>query len=524
MIALPTTNVRVGEGSAALATKVFRTGLLAEADAADLGWSRVPLSVLHGDAAERALHNNGAVIRRRARVGAIDVAPLARDEVSGVVVDGEAIPADAVVLAVPHDAAAKLLPDAVEYADQLAGLGTSPIVDIHLVYDRKVCDYPVAAGASSPVQYVFDRTDSSGLSGDGQCLAVSVSAADAERSERGDSLVSRYHAAVIDLFPRAEFAHLLDAVVTREPAATFRGVPGTARLRPGTETTLSGLFVAGAWTDTGWPATMEGAVRSGNRAAWHALRTLGLSRGPSPELAKEAVATIGPDLPAVLERACIAVTPARLARIATLSPELRPIADYHHGFAAADGSPTGSDGGKGFRPACRAVGGGRRRAHRGWRSRRRRGMELVHNFSLIHDDVIDKDTERRHRPTVWSLYGVGAAVIVGDALLVLAQQVIVDPVRVLGEGRAALDGRVAVSRLADATAAMIAGQALDMAFETESDVSVARCLEMEAGKTGALLGCAASIGAVLCGASASTVAVSALDSLRCRARSAVPGG
>ena len=219
--------------------------------------------------------------------------------------------------------------------------------------------------------------------------------------------------------------------------------------------------------------------------------------------------TAAPDLPLVLGRARDAVAPALRAALDTLSPELRPIAAYHHGFATADGSPTGSDGGKGFRPAlavlsAEAVGGSAEDGVPGAVA-----MELVHNFSLIHDDVIDKDTERRHRPTVWSLFGVGAAVIVGDALLVLAQQVVVDPARVLGFGRPAPNAGAAVSRVADATAAMIAGQALDMAFETEHYVSVGRCLEMEAGKTGALLGCAASIGAVLCGAT--NRAVSALD-------------
>jgi len=216
-----------------------------------------------------------------------------------------------------------------------------------------------------------------------------------------------------------------------------------------------------------------------------------------------------PELPVVLGRARDAVTPALRAALDTLSAELQPMAAYHHGFAAADGSPTGGDGGKGFRPAlavlsAEAVGGRTEDGVPGAVA-----MELVHNFSLIHDDVIDNDTERRHRPTVWSLFGVGAAVIVGDALLVLAQQVVLDPAKVLGLGRAAADAGSAVSRVADATAAMIAGQALDMAFESEERVSVARCLEMEAGKTGALLGCAASIGAVLCGAPGGTV--SALD-------------
>src|SRR5262249_61087513 len=80
--------------------------------------------------------------------------------------------------------------------------------------------------------------------------------------------------ALRDLFPEARDATVLDAVVTREHAATFRGVPGTRALRPGARTALRGLAVAGAWTDTGWPATMEGAVRSGHAAARAVLSEL----------------------------------------------------------------------------------------------------------------------------------------------------------------------------------------------------------------------------------------------------------
>jgi uncharacterized protein with NAD-binding domain and iron-sulfur cluster len=156
----------------------------------------------------------------------------------------------------------------------LVELGLSPIIDVHLVFDERVTDYKMAAAVDSPVQFVFDKTDSSGLTGDGQCLSISVSGADDEHGERPDVLIERYRAAIDDLFPRARTANLLDAVVSREHEATFRGRPGTQALRPTTATRMPNLFLAGAWTDTGWPATMEGAVRSGNRAAWHALRVL----------------------------------------------------------------------------------------------------------------------------------------------------------------------------------------------------------------------------------------------------------
>ncbi len=120
-------------------------------------------------------------------------------------------------------------------------------------------------------------------------------------------------------------------------------------------------------------------------------------------------------------------------------------------------------------------------------------IELIHNFSLIHDDIIDRDEDRRHQPTVWAKFGVGPALIAGDALSTLAFQLLLDdptPERVAQRPR----------RLADATQAMIVGQAQDIASEDKLSLTLDECLAMEAGKTGALLSCAASIGAVRAGA------------------------
>jgi geranylgeranyl diphosphate synthase type I len=116
-------------------------------------------------------------------------------------------------------------------------------------------------------------------------------------------------------------------------------------------------------------------------------------------------------------------------------------------------------------------------------------IELVHNFSLIHDDLMDDDRERRHRPTVWAVFGPATAIIVGDALAALAVQVVLD-----APGEPALR---AVEALQDATARMIAGQADDLALEEEPEVTIGACLAMAAGKTGALMSCAAALGAIL---------------------------
>lgn len=315
LVTLPTVNVPATEASLTLGAKVFRTGLLDRSDGADMGWSAVPLSVLHGENATRALAAAGVETLLGTAVtnvstdlagtppgsaddhaaGTVDRAPAA-DPVAGagrsprlsVTAGGRVIAADAVVAALPPPAATSLLPAGA--VGDVGALGTSPIVNVHLVLDRRVTDLPLAAAVGSPVQFVFDHTEASGLepAAGQQCLVVSLSAADRYVGRRPDELVRAFHAALGDLFPRARRAGLVDAVVTRERSATFRGVPGTAALRPGPRTRVPGLFLAGAWCDTGWPATMEGAVRSGDSAAMAALAFLagapsaGTAGAPSP--------------------------------------------------------------------------------------------------------------------------------------------------------------------------------------------------------------------------------------------------
>jgi geranylgeranyl diphosphate synthase, type I len=210
----------------------------------------------------------------------------------------------------------------------------------------------------------------------------------------------------------------------------------------------------------------------------------------------------------VLERTRGLVAPALHRAIATLSDEVRPVAEYHFGWRDAEGNLVDHDGGKGIRPALAVLSAEAVGAPSEFGIPGAVAVELVHNFSLIHDDVVDNDAERRHRPSVWALFGIGKAVIVGDALLALAGQALLDAGRVLDAGGGADEAAVARSarRIADSTAKMIAGQALDMAFEQTDGVGLGACEEMEAGKTGALLSCASAIGAEFAGADGALVA------------------
>lgn len=271
VIGRPTLNLQPDHASLAQAAQVFQLGLLADSSAGDIGIARVPLSEIHDRAARRALARAGVEVRLRQ--GATRIVPsngTFRVEMNGL----RTLEADSVIVAAPLDRAATLVPPAAG-VDPAAftSLGRSPIVNLHVVYDRRVLDVPFAAGVRTPVQWVFDRTVTAGLDA-GQYLVVSLSAANEELDATVEDLRRKYLAALADLLPAARAATVNRFFVTREHAATFRAAPGTRAWRPAARTRLSGLVLAGSWTDTGWPATMEGAVRSGHAAAHEALAWL----------------------------------------------------------------------------------------------------------------------------------------------------------------------------------------------------------------------------------------------------------
>jgi squalene-associated FAD-dependent desaturase len=262
LVGIATLNARAADASLGLAATVFQLGLLSEPAAADIGWSRVPLRELHGEPAHARLTEAGARVRLRTKVRAL------RPHEGGwrVIAGDTEIVADRVVLAVPPPVAEGLLPPgSLALPPGWAGeLGSSPIVNVHVVFDREVMRVPFFAALDSPVQWVFDRTSQSGVDG-GQYVAVSLSAADEEIDLPVAGLRELLLPALREVLRTT--AGVRDFFVTRERHATFRPAPGCAALRPGPVTGTAGIVLAGAWTATGWPATMEGAVRSGEAAA-----------------------------------------------------------------------------------------------------------------------------------------------------------------------------------------------------------------------------------------------------------------
>jgi geranylgeranyl diphosphate synthase, type I len=189
--------------------------------------------------------------------------------------------------------------------------------------------------------------------------------------------------------------------------------------------------------------------------------------------------------------------PAMQAAVGRLHPDLAKVESYHRGWTTLDGSPAGRPTGKAMRPvlallSSRAVGG-----PDAYGIAAGVAVELIHDFSLLHDDLMDGDTERRHQPTAWMAYGAGAAILSGDALVSLATQMLLDT-----DSPHTLD---AIKLMNRCIAELITGQARDLEFEHRKDISLAECKAMADGKTAALLECASALGAVLCGAGADQV-------------------
>ncbi|MBB4893406.1 geranylgeranyl diphosphate synthase type I [Streptomyces olivoverticillatus] len=198
-----------------------------------------------------------------------------------------------------------------------------------------------------------------------------------------------------------------------------------------------------------------------------------------------------------LERCQALVEPALKEAVGTLHPWPRRMAGYALGWCEADGSPAATAGGKGIRPALAVLGAEAAGAPEEAAVAAAVAVELVHTFTLVHDDIMDGDERRRHRDSAWKAFGTGPAVLAGDALFALAAET-------LARGGGARSG-AAVGLLAAALRELVHGQADDLLFEDRpwtgpEAVTLPEYLAMAAGKTGSLLGCALALGPVLAGA------------------------
>ncbi len=238
----PALNLPSAEASASMGLFTVQTALLSSRRAGELVLPTKPLGWMHGDAARRTLERRGANVETGARVDDLDD-----------------VDADAIVVATPPEESARLL------GEPVSELEPSPIISVHLLFDRPLLRTPLAALLGSDAHWVFDRGALTGWPPERSQYLTVVSSGVPELMEiRGRELVERVASQVTERLGPAELEW---SRVSREPHATVALRPGTAALRPGPRTSRPNVTRAGAWTATGWPATMESAVRSGRTAA-----------------------------------------------------------------------------------------------------------------------------------------------------------------------------------------------------------------------------------------------------------------
>jgi squalene-associated FAD-dependent desaturase len=273
-------NEELERASARYGVQVFWQAFLCNRQGFAMGVPSVPLAELYGGC-RAAIERQGGEVRTRTPVRGLR---LADGSVAGVRLDdGAELSADAYVLAVPHEAIGQLLPGALRERESLfanlANLAVSPITGVHLVFDRPVMREPFVALLDRTVQWVFNKSRlsspaDSNPAGEQYVQCVISASYDLVPKSRAE-IVALCRAELAEALPATREAELRRATVIKETAATFSPAPGADRWRPGAKTPIPNLFLAGDWTATGWPGTMEGAVRSGYRAAEAILASAG---------------------------------------------------------------------------------------------------------------------------------------------------------------------------------------------------------------------------------------------------------
>ena len=285
-------NERLDRMDVGHARKVFLDGFLRTREGYQMEVPLAPLGEIYGVRLERWLAEKGVEVRLTTGVRSVEVDE--EGHLLGLKLrSGEEVEADFVVLASPFDRVSGLLPAGLKGRipglDGLDRFQASPITGVHLWFDRPVCPHEHVVTVGRLVQWVFDHSAIQGRStpdGRGQYLQVVISASYDLLALDKAAILAAVLADLSAIWPGAKDAQLLRSWVVTEHGATFAVRPGIDAIRPTQRTPIDGLFLAGDWTATGWPATMEGAVRSGYLAAEGILEDLA-----SPET------LLRPDLP-----------------------------------------------------------------------------------------------------------------------------------------------------------------------------------------------------------------------------------
>ncbi len=269
LIILPTLNDDVKQVSANMGLMVIQEGFLKKYKDATIGYSTVGLNSLTGEPAKQYIQNNGGCLLMGKSAKSI----LMTDERINAIKlsDNSLITADAYVSALPFNELLKLLPvqlSKIPFFSKTNKLNSSPILGIHIWYDRPVMEGELMTFIDSPIQWVFNKTiiQNHNLYSS-QYICISVSGAWEYINESKETLLDIFSTEMRRLFPKAQTANIEKFLVVKQPEATLRCNLGVTKLRPSQKTPIPNMFLAGEWTDTGWPSTMESAVRSGTLAA-----------------------------------------------------------------------------------------------------------------------------------------------------------------------------------------------------------------------------------------------------------------
>lgn len=259
------------------AFKIFRDGFLAHPRAYHFGVPRVPLGVLYTDPTLAYLKARGGCVRLKTIVNAIHFEGGAKGKVAGITLqDGETLTADYYVSALQFDLLLKLLPAeitaGIPYWECLPGIALSPIMGIHLWFDRRLDCPPALAVLDRSIEWIFNKNQNFDRSaGENAYLSLVVSASRRYAGMPQEEIIAMGLREVRECLPEAKDANLVRSRVIRWPKATISPEPGVDALRPDQRSPISNLYIAGEWTQTGWPSTMEGAARSGYHAAEYIL-------------------------------------------------------------------------------------------------------------------------------------------------------------------------------------------------------------------------------------------------------------
>jgi len=296
-------NEELDRTDARFGVDVFWKAFLSNRTGYRMGVPAVPLANLY-DGCKAEIERRGGEVALRSPVRGLQ---LENGELVGVRFDEDhEETAHAYIFAVPHTALAELLPESVKQSDPSLGnldkIKASPITGVHFWFDRKVMDEPFVTLLDTTTQWIFNKSalyadsnndvveaalrrhlpsasaQSSAATDASQYLQLVISASYDLLQKSRQEIIDLCLAEVRHALPAAREAQLLKATVIKEAAATFSPEPGVDRWRPAQQTSIPRLFLAGDWTQTGWPATMEGAVRSGYLAAEALLRSHGTPR------------------------------------------------------------------------------------------------------------------------------------------------------------------------------------------------------------------------------------------------------